>query len=633
MDSINYNTLIEEMREEVKEVITKEKICGLAIALVDDDKIIWSEGFGFTDITKKEKVTADTLFSTQSMGKTVTATTFMILASKGLIDLDDPIRKHYPEFVVNTKFGNRDKEIEKITFRRMLSHTASFTHEAAVGNNFDDAPCTKEEHIASIADTWLRSKVGSEFAYANIGLDLTGYVLGKIMKKTFPDVVKEELFQPIGIKKATLDIDEALSHSFAKGTIGEFQTPTVQVPMLGAGGVYISVNEQAKIAMLHLNKGKANGKQLISKEHFEEMYKPQFEEDGVKNKYSLGIYKENPINGVEVYCHGGGGYGYQTQHSWILDHKISAIVFTNSAHHSGEQVKLARKALGLMYKEKTKPKVVYVEPRKLKKLVGTYFGHRISMRNIVYEDEKLYVFNTFGKKQILYPQSELEYLTEDGNKFTFILDKQEKVKLLKWITNDFLFHLKQNDTPNDEIGPNKQFWEKFLGIYKFTIYGIDHHTILNISNGYLYLYLSDNLKLEEYQNNVFFTGDGESFLLDEDKINYGNIPLTKTELNIDELLEECKSNIHKKHGFKGSYSGIAEILNLQKGFDVAYDFILKTIEIDEIFKDNLRNFGNQLYAYRKIENAKKCFEKLVSLDKEDKKAEEMIEKISKEQNL
>lgn len=619
------------MREEIKDVIEKVKICGLAIALVDKDKIVWSEGFGFTDLAKKEKITADTLFSTQSMGKTITATTFMIMASKGLIDLDDPIRKHYPEFVVNTKFGDRDQEIEKITFRRMLSHTAGFTHEAVLGNNYDNSPCNYEEHIASIAETWLRSKVGSEFAYANLGLDLTGYILGKIMNKTFHDVVKEELFQPLGIKTATMDINEAQKHSFAKGNIGDFETPTVQIPMLGAGGVYISVNEQAIFAMLHLNEGKIKGKQLISKENFQEMYKPQFEEGGVKSNFGLGLYKEKPIEDVDVFSHGGGGYGYLTQHSWVPKHKIAAIVFTNSMHHSGEQVKLARKALELMFKEKTKPKTVDVKPESLKKLVGTYYRQRVSMQNIVFEKGKLINYNQFGKKQLLYPQSELEFLTEDKNVFFFILDNHQKVNSLKWKTDDSLFKLNYNDGPNDVKGQNKKSWEKFCGIYEFYSYGLKLYLALDVFNGHLYIYTPDKIKLEEYQENLFFTMDGEAFVLDEEKMNFRNIPLTKSELDLDELLKECKSNEQKKQGYNWSFNNISGILYWLKGFDTAYEFLLKAIEIDEIFKDTLRNFGDRIYSYRELENAKKCFEKLLSLDKDDKRSKEMLEEIIKEQ--
>ena len=139
---VKLNHMLEkEIEDFIEKEIDANNILGLSFALVSDKGILWSKGYGYTNLEKKEKVTVDTLFSTQSMGKSFTATTFLILASKNNVNLDDPIRKYYPEFYINTKFGNPEEEIRKITFRRMLSHWAGFTHEAPLGNNYDDTPC------------------------------------------------------------------------------------------------------------------------------------------------------------------------------------------------------------------------------------------------------------------------------------------------------------------------------------------------------------------------------------------------------------------------------------------------------------------------------------------------------------
>jgi len=615
MGSISYISVIEVLKKEIENVVEKEEICGLAIALVDENEIVWSEGFGYTDYKTKEKITADTLFSTQSMGKTVTATCFMIMASKGLINLDDQLKKFYPEFDVNTKFADKEKEMEKITFRRMLGHLAGFTHEAPVGNNFDDNPCTMEEHIESINGTWLRSVVGTEFAYSNLGYDLTAYVLSKIKKMPFSDVVKTELFQPIGIKTATLDIKEALEQSFARGHTGEFMRPTVQVPMLGAGGVYISVNEQAKFAMLHLNKGKINGKQLIEKELFDEMYKSQFEEEGVKSHFGLGLYKESAIEDNDVFSHGGGGYGYQTQQIGMPKQKIAAIVFTNSMHHKGEQTKLAKKALELMYKEKTKPKAINVELEKLKKLTGTYYRQRFEMQNIVLEDNKLFRVSMSGMKTLLYPQSELEYIADNGDKYTFVIDdQQQRPKFLKIKFSNFFYKLKYNDSTIESKGPNENLWKKYTGIYQYPMYGSLYYAAIGVFNGHLYIYNTSKMKLEKYSDNLYFTVDGESFELRDKEIRFANVKYTKVDLNIDELLADIKANEHKKRVFEGSIMQLVGILYWSKGFADAFNFLLKTIEANDFFKTNLETFGNLLYFNRDIKNAKICFEKLKTLD-------------------
>ncbi|MHA2168094.1 MAG: serine hydrolase domain-containing protein [Candidatus Hodarchaeales archaeon] len=189
-----YHHVIEELTSFIEGVLNeREDNLGLSIALTNDREIIWANGFGFTDHTRKERVTPDTLFSSQSMGKSFTATTFLIMASKGLVNLDDSILKYYPEFRINTIYRNPEEEIRKITFRRMLNHKAGLTHEALVGNNYDYTPCSFKKHVESIREGGLKAPVGSEMSYSNLGYDLTGYVMGLISNTSYKEVIEEEL--------------------------------------------------------------------------------------------------------------------------------------------------------------------------------------------------------------------------------------------------------------------------------------------------------------------------------------------------------------------------------------------------------------------------------------------------------
>ncbi|MFX1537059.1 MAG: serine hydrolase domain-containing protein, partial [Promethearchaeota archaeon] len=426
------------------------------------------------------------------MSKSFTATAFLILASKGLVGLDDPIRKYYPEFTVNTKFHTRDAEIEKITFRRMLSHWASFSHEALVGNNFDNAPCSFEEHIQSIAHSWLRSPVGSEAAYSNLGYDLTGYVMGKILDKSYEEVMREELLQPLGITTATFNINEALKHPFAKGHIGEFETPTVQVPMLPAGGLYISAIDIAKYISFHLRKGKINDQQIIDSKLWTEMYQPQFL-DSKEFGYGLGVYSVKKQKGSIIYGHGGGGYGYLTDAMWIPDYNVGVVVLANDMKQGGKQTALTEKVLELMVNEKEKPKVKKVEPELLRRLEGTYYAIRTLFQRITYEGDKLYSYAVNGTRLELIPQSPTEFATIDGGKYLFELNEEgfplsfyrEPPRAL------WPYRAKYNDGPNDKPGPNKTEWQDYLGIYQFQVYGGTGHLALSIKNGYLYLTSGD----------------------------------------------------------------------------------------------------------------------------------------------
>src|SRR6266498_3553382 len=75
--------IIEQYRPEILANMQQDHISGLAIAVVDDQRILWAEGFGYTDWDKKIPVTPSTLFSIQSMSKSFTATAAMFAVQDG----------------------------------------------------------------------------------------------------------------------------------------------------------------------------------------------------------------------------------------------------------------------------------------------------------------------------------------------------------------------------------------------------------------------------------------------------------------------------------------------------------------------------------------------------------------------
>ena len=78
-------------REVIPQQMQQENVAGLAIAVVDDQNILWAEGFGYTDWDEKILVTPSTLFSIQSLSKSFTATAVMFAVQDGLVDLDEPV--------------------------------------------------------------------------------------------------------------------------------------------------------------------------------------------------------------------------------------------------------------------------------------------------------------------------------------------------------------------------------------------------------------------------------------------------------------------------------------------------------------------------------------------------------------
>ena len=113
LDSL-WGNIIEDLSIEIPEMMKKYSIPGIAIAITSKEQAIWTNCFGYTDITNNQEVNKDTIFSLQSTSKTVTTVAFLLAVHNGLVNLDDPITKYYPEFTMKCRFG--DNIVKKITF-------------------------------------------------------------------------------------------------------------------------------------------------------------------------------------------------------------------------------------------------------------------------------------------------------------------------------------------------------------------------------------------------------------------------------------------------------------------------------------------------------------------------------------
>ena len=133
-------TITARCRARIPQLMAEQHVPGLAVAvaLVDADQPLWVEGFGHIDRRGSARVTADTIFSVQSMSKLFTATAVMQAVAAGRLDLDAPITTYLPKFTVHSAFEKHPER--KITLRMLLSHTAGFAQEAPVGNNNDLDP-------------------------------------------------------------------------------------------------------------------------------------------------------------------------------------------------------------------------------------------------------------------------------------------------------------------------------------------------------------------------------------------------------------------------------------------------------------------------------------------------------------
>ena len=109
------------LETEIQETVDKLNVVGLSISVIENNKISYSQGFGYADIDKSIKTDTNTIYRIASISKSITASAIMKLYEEGKFKLDDDINDYLNGFEVrNPNFPD-----EKITFRMLLTHTSS----------------------------------------------------------------------------------------------------------------------------------------------------------------------------------------------------------------------------------------------------------------------------------------------------------------------------------------------------------------------------------------------------------------------------------------------------------------------------------------------------------------------------
>ncbi len=115
----------------IQREMAEKQLPAISIALVDDQQIVWAQGFGFADPDRKIPATADTIYRAGSVSKLFTDIGIMQLVERGELDLDAPINRYLPDFHPKNPFG------KPITLRELMSHRSGLVREPPVGHYFD----------------------------------------------------------------------------------------------------------------------------------------------------------------------------------------------------------------------------------------------------------------------------------------------------------------------------------------------------------------------------------------------------------------------------------------------------------------------------------------------------------------
>lgn len=470
------DAIIDTLKKSIPIVMKRDSIPGVSAVVVRDDKILWIDSFGFTDKKQRKSITDETLFSIQSISKSITTLAILVAVQEGILDLDVPINKYLPDFKFNSPYEENPET--RITLRHLLSHHASLPHEAPIGNNFDNGNQPFQEHINSISGLWLRYPVGYHFAYSNLGVDLAGYILQKQSGIPFEVFVEQRVLLPIGMTLSTFNMNRIRQdQTRAIGHLQGIDSLQIEIPMIPAGGLYSNAAEMANYLRFHINKGMVNHQQIIQPEVLEEMYKVSCPELNQSFGYCLGLWKQKIGNTYQLF-HSGYGYGFAASIFIYPELNIGVAVLTNSETPGLGASSIRRMIEPIISAGYQNEKLIdnstaednstplKINSAEVQRILGRY-GPAWNARILEIRDNKLVMFSgdQYYPVSVYNKNGHIQGEFGDNSEFTILSDLNEKqgTLVIKTKSSEQLDYFDYNDGPNDKMGPASPLWDQYLG--------------------------------------------------------------------------------------------------------------------------------------------------------------------------
>jgi CubicO group peptidase (beta-lactamase class C family) len=312
----------EELRAQFRSYLTDTGVPSFAVGAAKDGKIIWAEGFGYANKERRIPASASTMYSVGSISKPMTATAVMLLAERGLIDLNKPANMYLPPPGLRAFAG----AAEDATVKRIMHQTAGLPmywhfYKGDAGNR------PIPEQIAQRFGI-LTSTPGERYEYSNLGYSLLATIVERVTRGSFPEFMRKEIFEPLGLTRTAIFVEPPDADSVAPRYLGKGEiSPFYDYHLRGASAVYASVHDLLRFGMFHLKNHLADQKQIVSTKSIEAMQEAT-DPKLPRSRYKIG-WDVGERFGYDVVTHGGGMPGVRSMLLLLPAENITVAVVSN----------------------------------------------------------------------------------------------------------------------------------------------------------------------------------------------------------------------------------------------------------------------------------------------------------------
>ncbi len=317
---IQETTQIDNARKITSAFLKNHSIPGLSVSVSKNNKLIWSEGFGFSDLGLKKKVNPNTtLFRLASISKPITAVGLAILADRNKLNFDESLYTYLPSY---------PKKKYDFTIRQVGGHLAGIRHYK--GREFiSNKKMTISEGLNIFKNDPLISQPGVKYRYSTYGWNLLSAVIEEITKKDFTKFMTQELFEPLEMQHTLLDLSDRKMPNRTQFYRKTNQNKIIKSPIVSnehkvAGGGFIATSED----LIRFGNEIIDPK-VIKKESLKELLTAQKTKDGKSTKYGIGFVIGQNSKNTPVVSHSGGGAGASTLLLIYPEEKVVIAIVCN----------------------------------------------------------------------------------------------------------------------------------------------------------------------------------------------------------------------------------------------------------------------------------------------------------------
>jgi len=316
----------------------------LSVALVDDQQVVWAEGFGYADREQHVAATPETVYQIGSITKVLNALAVMQLVQQQRIDLDRPLHDYLPEFAMRTRWP----QAAPITVRALLCHHAGVPTYLLKGFFSEQSLA---ELLHDLRDEHLAFEPHTVFNYSNLGSNLLGLVIERLTGLPYAQALQRQLLAPLGLRHTGFVPVGAIGTHLARGYVHDAPVGPTPVRDIPAGGLYSNVLDLARFMRCIFAGGVLDGTRVLGENELRATLEPQY--PGLPldfgQQFGLGwILSGLPIEGSGRQAwHNGGTKAFLSQLALLPDKKLGVVVLTNADSAASLVAEVGEEALRL----------------------------------------------------------------------------------------------------------------------------------------------------------------------------------------------------------------------------------------------------------------------------------------------